>query len=142
VFFAIDYFYNSKTISEHQVNSILDKSIEFYLNSKTPEELFSFELLLPLITKLHFEKVDKRIENFGEKWGNYVKSTNYLDELEFSAFCDLLFNNVSFFQKKVFPNVDLQGIENPLQVAALLGGKYFRYLTTNNFNQDLNFKFE
>jgi hypothetical protein len=142
VFLAIDYYYNRKTIPEDQVDSILDKSIELYLKSKTSEEEFSFELLLPFMTKLHFEKVDKRIEKFGEKWGNYVKSTNDSEEFEFSAFCDLLLNNVSFFQKKVFPNVDLQGIENPLQVAALLEGKYFRYLSTNNFYRDLNFKFE
>jgi hypothetical protein len=142
VFLSIDYHYNRKTISEDQVDFILEKSIESYLKSITSEE-FSFELMLPFMTKLHFEKVDKKIEKFGEKWGNYLKSTYpKLDDLEFSALCDLLLNNVSFFHQKVFPNVDLQGIENPLQVSALLEGKYFRFLSTNNFFRDLDFRFE
>jgi hypothetical protein len=99
--------------------------------------------MVPFVTKLHFEKIDKRIEKFGEKWGIYVKkSYPKVDELEIVAFCDLLLNNVSFFHKKVFPNVDLQGIENSLQVAALLEGKYFRYLSNKKFYRDLNFKFE
>jgi hypothetical protein len=95
------------------------------------------------MTQLHFEKVDKRIDQFGEKWGNSVIS-NYpkLDESEIESFSCLLLNNVSFFHEKVFPNVDLQGIENSLQVAALLEGKYFRYLSNKKFFRDLNFKFE
>jgi hypothetical protein len=120
----------------------MDFVFDEYLNAE-PIDNFSFESLITLLTQLHFENVDKRIEKIGEKWGNYVITTYpKLDELEFESFSCLLLNNVSFFHEKVFPNVDLQGIENSLQVAALLEGKYFRYLTNKKFHRDLNFRFE
>jgi hypothetical protein len=140
----MEYYHDKKTIPSEDIDNILVVVFDDYLKANENES-FIYPSFISLMTKLHFEKIDKRIEKFGEKWGNYVKSAsklNDLDDLDFSAFCDLLLNNVSFFNQKVFPNVDLQGIENQLQVAALLEGKYFRYLSTNNFYRDLNFKFE
>jgi hypothetical protein len=120
----------------------LDKFIDFYLEINNSND-FSFDIVLPLITKLHFEKVDKKFEKFGEKWGNYVISSYpRLNNLELNTFSGFLLKNVSFFNEKLFPNINLQGIENPLQVVALLEGKYFRYLSNKKFLRDLNFKFE
>jgi hypothetical protein len=140
VFCAIDYYYNKNTISVEIVDIILDKFIQDFLNE---ENLLDNDLFITFMTKLHFEKIDKKIKIFGEKWGNYVKiSYPKSEELEISAFSDLLLNNISFFHEKVFPNVDIQGIENQLQVTALLEGKYFRYLSKKNFYRDLKFNFE
>jgi hypothetical protein len=88
------------------------------------------------------EKIDKRIEKFGEKWGNSLFNKEYKSkELEKSAFCDLLINNVMFFKQK-FPKVNFYGIENYSQVVILLEGKYFGYLTDKKFFHDFNFRFK
>jgi hypothetical protein len=120
-----------------------EKSFDAVANDKLPR-VFSFSVL----TKLNFEKVDKRISEFGEQWGNEILHNpdfkfNPMDiQYPLSAFADLFLTNVSFFQEKFFPTLNLQGIENVLQVRAVIEGKYFRYLSHKKFYRDLNFNFE
>jgi hypothetical protein len=134
---------------KEDMDSILDflfskeRSIDPVANDSLPRVVS-----IAFLTKLNFEKVDKRVSEFAEDWGNDILHNpdfkyNPLDiQIPLSAFADLLLTNVSFFQEKFFPNLDLHGIENELQVSAVIQGKYFTYLSHKKFCRDLNFRFE
>jgi hypothetical protein len=138
----IDYFYHSKSIPDEEIDSVLDKMLDVF--QKTQDEDLSIVVIIGVTIKIYFEKMDKRIDKFAEKWGRTVLE-NHENEinLETESFSDLLLANVSFFQEIFFPNVSLTGIENLSQVIAVIEGKYFRYMTKKKkFFHDLSFNFE
>jgi hypothetical protein len=138
----IDYFYHSKSIPDEEIDFVLEKMLDVF--QKTQDEDIAMEVIIGVAIKIYFEKMDKRIDKFAEKWGrnvlkNYEKEIN----LEIESFSDLLLSNASFFQEKFFPNVSLTGIEDLSQVIAVIEGKYFRYMTKKKeFFHDLSFNFE
>jgi hypothetical protein len=140
----LDLLYNTKNITEF-FDEIFEKSIKDFATSKEIEVKHMYTLLLSAMTKLNFEKVDKRFSTFGEMFTQGILSLNGRLECDFqmSALSDLLLTNLSFFQEKIFPYVDLQGIENKSQFMAVIDGKYFKYFTNSKkFHQDIQFKFE
>jgi hypothetical protein len=140
----VDYWYHSKSIPENEIDSLLDRIIDEYQNSQDNAKDIAIVMVLGISTMLYFEKMDKRVVKFAEKWGRFLKTEKGpVENFDIEPFCNLLISNVSFFQEKLFPNVSLSGIEDYPQVVAMLEGKYFRYMTKKKeFFRDLKFKFQ
>jgi hypothetical protein len=138
-----DIKYKTHNITDF-FDEILSKSIKDYLVCEELDIKHIYILILSILTKLNFEKVDKRFKEFGENYSRDILEMEGMLEngLQMSALSDLLITNVSFFHEKFFPNVDLQGIENEAQFRAVIGGKYFKYFTNKKFHQNIQFNFE
>jgi hypothetical protein len=143
-------------IQDQSVNDLIQYTITTFSNiDETNDEDETeriTELLVSTISQLvllYFNKMDKLLESFAEKWGNYVLEgfrkkkwgEDETDHAYLNAFEDLLLSNTQYFHEKFFPTVNIQGIKTRLAVQLLMDGKYFR-LIEKNLSQDLTFHFE
>jgi hypothetical protein len=147
---CIQLGYKQKMIQDQSVDDLIHFTITTFSNIDETERIK--ELLVSTISHLvllYFNKMDKLLESFAEKWGNYVlegfRKINWgedeTDHAYLNAFEDLLLSNTQYFHEKFFPTVNIQGIKTRLAVQLLMDGKYFR-LIEKNLSQDLTFHFE
>eukprot|EP01080_Neovahlkampfia_damariscottae_P007832 gene7832-12306_t len=149
------YYFEYEYLKPH-VDLLINKSIDAIFDEEFMEKVEDKEyqiysqpiLAIGILTKIDFEKVDKRFEEFGNNFIDAIKIfKKYLTDYEIDYLYDALFslikNNMNFSSTNIFPNINIQNLVQKSQIHILMsGGNFFDLLPELINCQDVNFKFQ
>jgi hypothetical protein len=123
------------------------------ISQESLPRIFQFKDNLILVsiaamTQFNFKKIDKEFQYFGKWfWESFCEIepslSRYERELIFDSISKLMLNNIGFANTELFPDVDIQMIDNKLQIELLMKGMYFRLLPNVLIKcKDIKFHFQ
>jgi hypothetical protein len=148
----LNYKYNLNLKMDDMIETTIERLI---IEKRYPEHLekkynLTFYLMgISCFVKTDFKQVDQRFKDFGstfyELFRHFFVKKNVDFEIYFilDSFSELMLNNVSFSQSKLFPEKDIQKVKSKLQVELLFNGKNFILLPDLLTNcSDIQFHFK
>jgi hypothetical protein len=140
----LNFTYSYKLHREISDNLISQESLPRIFQFKDNLILVS----IAAMTQFNFKKIDKEFQYFGKWfWESFCEIepslSRYERELIFDSISKLMLNNIGFANTELFPDVDIQMIDNKLQIELLMKGMYFRLLPNVLIKcKDIKFHFQ